>query len=137
MASKRNPFQLASFLGINVKLIRLIVHQSSKPQTKNDILTQPFCWIRPKTKDYTKWIKNQDEYLLKKLIIDQLQTHKSQSYEQRVEQITSAGLKINYAKLKFLYKTASTSSRKRRVSTSSSSSSLLSNWPISKCEARS
>ena len=26
------------------------------------------------------------------------------SYEQRVEQISTAGLKINYAKLKFLYK---------------------------------
>ena len=36
MASKRNPFQLAAFLGINVKVIRLICHQASKPQIKND-----------------------------------------------------------------------------------------------------
>lgn len=104
MASKRSPNQLAAFLGINVKLIRLITHQASKPAHRNNILTQPFCWIRPKTKDYTQWIKSQDEYMLKKLVIDQLPQHKSLSYETRIEQINQGGLKINYPKLKFLYK---------------------------------
>ena len=104
MASKRTPSQLAAFLGINVKLIRLITHQASKPAHRNHILTQPFCWIRPKTKDYTQWIKSQDEYMLKKLVIDQLPQHKSLTYEARIEQINQGGLKINYPKLKFLYK---------------------------------
>lgn len=68
------------------------------------MLTQPFCWIRPKTKDYTGWIKQQDEYLIKKLVIDQLSQHKNKSYETRIEIIQKGGLKINYPKLKFLYK---------------------------------
>jgi len=41
--------------------------------------------VRPKTKDYTKWIKQQDEYRLKSMIIDQLPNHTAMTYEQRVE----------------------------------------------------
>lgn len=46
----------------------------------------------------------QDEYKLKKLIIDQLDAHKNLTYEQRVDQICKGGLRINYPKLKFFYK---------------------------------
>ena len=103
-ASKRSPQQLATFLGINVKVIRLIQHQAGKPTNKNDVLPQPFCWVRPKMKDYTLWLKTQDEFLIKRCIIDQLPAHRQMSYENRIDQISKGGLKLNYPKLKFIYK---------------------------------
>jgi hypothetical protein len=41
---------------------------------------------------------------VKRCIIDQLPAHRQMSYEQRIEQIAKGGLRLNYPKLKFIYK---------------------------------
>ena len=104
MVSQRSPHQLSAFLGINVKIIRLMIHQVQKPETKFSIPSLPFCFTRPKYKDYSTWLSKQDSALIKKLVIDKGMEHKSKTYEERILEINKGGLKITYPKLKYLYK---------------------------------
>ena len=94
--------QLSESFGLNMKIIRFIIHEFEYPTTmRNRSLRQPFFFMKSKYVKKVNVLLQKIPEEVKQFYADSVEAHKNMSYEERGQQ--QEGLKITYPILLDIY----------------------------------